>query len=544
MANSGIQFLESLPFWDGKTPFSLERIARVLERLGNPQNSLRSIHVAGTNGKGTVCTQLAAMLIAEGSQVGQYCSPHLTAVNERCLINGHPVESELLGEKIDLVADVARSEQLTLSYFEYITAASFLVFKARAVDWIVVEVGLGGRLDATNTLCKPEASVITSIGYDHQGFLGATLLEIAREKAGIIKHNVPVFVGEVLPEVKSLFVEQAEQMGSPIIFCDEQQLKVKIPNSLHGYQRKNAALSVSVASYLGISEFAIGKGLVTAFWPGRLELSSMTKKIGDREIAISCLLDAAHNQDGVRELLKFVSDNIAKANGIKKLIFVIAVSRDKNWQEMVAQFSAFASGFSNSVRIEFVITRFASTRSLEPVVLADKLQHAVLTETSSEALDKALVLADENTLIVISGSIYLIGEVRKKIVKKPFATVTSLQSALLLVDHGSIRKEANDMLEEVGRATQRLRPEIIVEVAHMELAEPNIAQGFKRCVERGAREIIIHPYMLAPGRHATEDIPRMVAKVADDYPDVIFRVTEPLGVHENIAQVVLERAGL
>lgn len=418
----GLKFLETVEMWDGATPFTIDRVARVLELLGNPQNSISAVHVAGTNGKGTVCTQVAAMLVAAGYCVGQACSPHLSSVTERCLINGRPVDGNLLGAMIDRVRAVAEREGLTLSYFEYVTAASFLVFVQANVDWIVVEVGLGGRLDATNTIASPKVCAITSISFDHMHLLGDTLEKIAAEKAGIIKNNVPVFVGAVDKGPREVITARARECNAPVEFFEQFVLTEQLPGTLKSYQRENALLSVRIAHSLGLPAAAIDKGLRGAYWPGRLEQVSLPlSHVPGRNAR--CVIDAAHNEAGIKKFLEFLTEEIVPKGNIDKIVFVLSVSKQKEWATMAALLRDFKKTVGAKVSVEWFVTRFNQALAEEPKQLAAELPGSQLYIRSHDALQAAVSHATEHSLIVITGSIYLIGELRPSIVAEGFSTI-------------------------------------------------------------------------------------------------------------------------
>ena len=173
--------------WDGTTFCPFESVVRLAELLGNPQDKVKAIHVAGTNGKGSTCATIAAMLITSGYRVGQFASPHLSHQTERCLINGRPVSVDEFIAATERVEKLAKSEEIELSFFVLTALSTFLIFAENKLDWMVIETGLGGRLDATNTIAKPELTLVTNIGFDHMHWLGDTLEAIAVEKAGIGK---------------------------------------------------------------------------------------------------------------------------------------------------------------------------------------------------------------------------------------------------------------------------------------------------------------------------------------------------------------------
>ena len=212
--------LESLPLRDGTRFTGLDVQRDVLARLGNPQDSVLAFHVAGTNGKGTVCAILSTVLRETGARVGQFVSPHLHDVCERCLLDGTPVSRGEFNRALKLVFRAA--DGVELSYFALSYLASCLVFKNEQCDYVVIETGLGGRLDSTNLMYRPNACVITSVDHDHTHILGDTLTEIAREKAGIMREGVPCFLGNVDAEVREVVEREASACGAPLVSPHQQ----------------------------------------------------------------------------------------------------------------------------------------------------------------------------------------------------------------------------------------------------------------------------------------------------------------------------------
>src|SRR4051812_18722818 len=253
----------------------------IVARLGHPERAFRSVHVAGTNGKGSVTAMVDAGLRAAGYRSARYTSPHLVRLNERFVIDGRPVDDEAID---DAIADVrAATEALraggTLrvqpTFFEATTAAAFVLFRRAAVEMAVVEVDLDGRLDATNVL-TPEVTAITSIGFDHQRYLGSTLPEIAREKAGIIKPGVPVVIGEIDPVASRAIEDVARLQGARIVHMTSDRVAGRAIGLRGAHQRANAAVALGVRETLdaggtAVPPAAIDAGLAFAGWPGRLD---------------------------------------------------------------------------------------------------------------------------------------------------------------------------------------------------------------------------------------------------------------------------------
>jgi dihydrofolate synthase / folylpolyglutamate synthase len=291
----------------------LERSLAILEVLGQPQRSVPTIHVGGSNGKGSVCAYLAAILQQAGYRVGRYNSPHLVSWNERLCIDGQPIDSDLFVELLQRVQRAAQAIQNPPTKFELLTAAAWLYFAEAAVDVAVMEVGLGGRLDATNAIEQPLVSVITSISREHWQILGETIPEIAYEKAGIIKAGSPVVIGELPAAAVEVMVARATELG-----CHLQQipsalevapgwvvadsLRYQLP-LLGDVQLRNSALAIGAIRALPadwpVSDAAIQRGLAATRWPGRLEQVTWQ----GRQI----LLDGAHNQESAIALRRYVN---------------------------------------------------------------------------------------------------------------------------------------------------------------------------------------------------------------------------------------------
>ena len=435
----GIAFLNSLPMWDGKTFSPLDVPARLFQALGNPQDAVPSIHVAGTNGKGSVAAFLAAMIFASGKTVGQHSSPHLHRVTERCIVNGRPVpESEFDGALLR-VKEQCRKLGLEPTYYVASTVAAFLVFADRALDWMVIEVGLGGLYDATNLISSPQASVITTIAFDHTHVLGDSLAEIARNKAGIIKHRRPVFAGSLPVEAKEEVLAAAQRMetmveflGADFVLQGDEVIKAGTvvaglgsanPLLASPYQRQNAALAARAADALGFERAVIERGLEIMRWPGRVERIRASERaiFGDgAEEERHFLLDGAHNPEGMAALF----DHLDRA-GCTDMIFVAGMLKRKKWEEMLAQLDVYAEEKRRkNVETRVIFTAPGHLHSLDPSVLLEKSQlPAAAVLDPKEALRTAVHAASPSSLIVVCGSLFLVGEIRALIVRDEFSTI-------------------------------------------------------------------------------------------------------------------------
>lgn len=445
-----------LPAWDGKSPFGIETPRKLLAALGNPQDQVASIHVAGTNGKGSVCAFLASILFAAGHSVGQFTSPHLVNINERCVLNGLPISLTELSEFVQKVLFVAEREGITASFFEIVTAASFLAFAERRLDWMVIEVGLGGRLDATNVMQKPKASVITNIGYDHTQLLGDTLTLIAQEKAGILRPAVPVFCGAMPEEAQRVITECANSLGAPIrcfgkdFFVDQkkklvlvsqpqQSISVDRLSLLGQHQYLNAALAAEVASFLGLTSKNIERGFEATLWPGRLEWIRPVQ-LANREI----LLDGAHNPDGVKRLCEYLFEYVGSLEEKRaELVILFSVLYRKNWQAMLELLGEFAMFCQQQFQlpVRLVFTHCQENAAVAPSELASYFASRFTTpekipaevridcfEALSELMQNARGTNSElATTVVVTGSLHLVGKLRPRLCGETFRTIRSLK---------------------------------------------------------------------------------------------------------------------
>src|SRR5262245_33978777 len=350
--------------------------------LGNPQQTFGSVLIAGTNGKGSVAKLLSSMM----PEAGLYTSPHLVRLNERIRIGEREISDQDLKEAFETVKQAAASATDLMyppTYFEMVTAMAFFYFRGR-VKFAVLEVGLGGRLDATN-IVQQDVSVITSIGIDHQEFLGSTIDEIAAEKAGIIKDREPVVVG---PTADLLVIRQ--RAGARLIRAGEVDA-ARYPNLrprlLGLHQNENIAVAIRAAECLGLSQSDIVHGVNTAVWPGRLE------RIG------RFLLDGAHNVAAANALAAFLSEFHPQGVWI-----IFGAMADKQFEEMIAILKTHAR--------QFIFTKPQSARAKDPADLQKLIPDALVEPTVAQAIDRALSESPPDATILICGSLYLIGESR------------------------------------------------------------------------------------------------------------------------------------
>ncbi len=300
------------------------------EHLGHPHRLFHSIHVAGTNGKGSCSHTLAAILQSAGYRVGLYTSPHLVDFRERIRVNGVPVSEQYVVDFVE--RERSFFEPLHPSFFELTTAMAFRYFADCHVDVAVVEVGLGGRLDCTN-LISPDLSVITNISFDHTQFLGHTLAAIAREKAGIIKPHTPVVVGEVLPETRSVFEQQAEAMEAPLYFAEEQSLLyADVEMELKGcYQQKNRATVLAAIPLLQQAGYRVGEAEVRRGFAQVVELTGLQGRWQQLQEAPRMVCDTGHNVGGIR----YVAEQL-KSQHCRTLRMVMGMVNDKDIRGVLA----------------------------------------------------------------------------------------------------------------------------------------------------------------------------------------------------------------
>ncbi len=399
--------------------FGLERMLILLGELGHPERGRRFVHVAGTNGKGSVSATVASVLKEAGFQTGLYTSPHLQQPTERIQINGQPISDREFAAAFDQVhagaESLLRRDAIDAhpSYFETVTAMALLVFRERC-EISVIEVGLGGRLDATNVI-EPELCVITPISFDHEAYLGNTIEAIASEKAGILKSGVPVVVARQPPAAKRVIETKAKQLGARVV----DQEKIALSNvevtrcdcrfDLEGesfrfalagrHQVENAASAVLACRELGIELDDTRRGLDSVRWPGRLETVAHAPEL---------ILDGAHNPAGAAAL----ADYIRECGGGQPVWMVYGAMRDKAIDEVISQLFPLAQ--------RLILTAPDMPRALRPEAIAEMTDHSnvTVTRTVAEALAVART-APAEALVFITGSLFVVGEAREILFEEP-----------------------------------------------------------------------------------------------------------------------------
>ena len=395
----------------------LSTIKRILAGLGDPQDTFACIHVAGTNGKGSVASSLASILYRSGYKTGLYTSPHLVRFNERIQVNNRPISNEKVVTSYRAIKE-AHFGKRNPTFFEFTTAMALFEFAAQKVDWAVIETGMGGRLDATN-IVNPALSIITNISLEHREYLGNTLTQIAAEKAGIIKKRTPLVTGirqkKAFAEVKKIAAGKKAplfRLGTDFKVRRNQKqtfsyygirnvwhnLQTALPGS---YQVDNAALVLAACELIGKNNAAltlnnIQEGLSKNRWPGRLEIVSDNPFI---------ILDGAHNLAAARNLAKFLSTNLAG----RVITLVVGILDDKPYKAMLKSLLTPVN--------RVILTRAKIDRALDPRKLYEatknlKLDVAIIPDVA-RAIKNAVETTPRHGAICIAGSLYVVGEAKE-----------------------------------------------------------------------------------------------------------------------------------
>ena len=414
----------------------LKNINYLLYLLGEPHKKLKIIHVAGTNGKGSTCSLISSILQSDGYKVGLYTSPHLVDFTERIKINKKPINRKKVCELLERIKPYIEKVANTHSYghptfFEVVTSLAFLYFYEEKVDFLVLEVGLGGRLDATN-VCEPLVSVITHVDYDHMDKLGNSLEEIAREKGGIIKTGGIIISSKQYNEAYKEIKKIADEKNS-IIYSADKEINYEIVKSdikgvifdlkgiyneyktlhtplLGRHQADNAATAITAIEALkikgvNITEKAIRDGLEKVKWTGRLEIIQNNPTL---------VLDGAHNPSGV----KVVRDALKEIFTYQRLILVLAIFADKDYKKMIKILAPNAD--------LIIATKTKNPRAVSPQTIAEEAAQymnqdkIIVTEDIPQAIKCALSNSNKNDLICITGSLYTVGEAKKYFESKEY----------------------------------------------------------------------------------------------------------------------------
>ncbi len=402
-----------------------ENFKLILERLNNPHKKLNFIHIAGTNGKGSTTAMLSSVLIEQGYKTGTFTSPHLEEFTERIAINGEQITKEDFASLIGEVEAAGRDlPQPALAFFHILTAVCFLYFVKKEVDIAIIETGLGGRLDCTNIIEKPLLSAITSIGYDHMQFLGNTIEDIAWQKAGIIKKDCPVVMYGNSEKVNNVIHKEAEEKNAPIYslgneykldlvsakpqqtifdiecpFFKYKGLAIHLMGTFQVYNACTVLLCVEALRKQGykITDGSVYNGLKAARWPGRMEVVSEKPTV---------ILDGCHNTDAIHRFCESIKEYFPD----KRHIFVVGISDDKEYSQMLGELSSVAGAI--------ILTQPPNHRFIACEKMAEHVTtQCYIKEDYQEAIQFALDLISNDDIISIIGSLYLIGEIKTLIGK-------------------------------------------------------------------------------------------------------------------------------
>lgn len=412
--NQAIEFIHSLNKFGIKP--GLERITALLNQLGNPQKDLNVVHIAGTNGKGSTSTAISNILIAEGKKTGLFISPYVIQFEERIQVNGQYISKGKLAEFTEKVAKTVPKVEAALNdnvtEFEFITALAFLYFKEQNCDAVVLEVGLGGRLDSTNVIETPLASVITKIALDHTAVLGNTVEEIALEKCGIIKKRCPVITSSLQnPTAFEVITKTAHSSGADLYIANMSDVSnlslgaygstftyngLNISVNLAGrHQVENMITAAQTAKVIGISAGAIEKGIASTFFPARLEIFSKSPPV---------ILDGAHNENGADVLADYLDENKLKP------VMIIGMMADKNCDAVLKKLA------SRALKV-VTVKVLGNPRSQTAEDLANQAKRYCDNVVSVVDYETALKQAGDyaksvKAPLVICGSLYLASDIR------------------------------------------------------------------------------------------------------------------------------------
>ncbi len=436
-----MNYQQALEFIHGRHRFKknpdLETMKLLLSKLDNPQEDINAIHVAGTNGKGSTVAYLRNIFQADGKKVGTFTSPFLIRFNERISVDGNPISDSELIKLVEQIKPIVEQLDVQLqsrapTEFEVVTAMMFLYFAKHPVDVVIVEVGIGGLLDSTNVL-NPKVSVITTIGMDHMQILGDTLEKIAFQKAGIIKDKTPVVVGNIAPSPLNVIKEQASSKQAPITILNQQfkttshrtntgwkqefdyededrLIRHLVIKMVGDYQIDNA--SCAIKAYIeyqlqnseDVNNFAISNGLLNTQWAGRFE------RVNDTPIVV---LDGAHNIDAVQEISKLITEHFRNID----VHIIIAILSDKNYMEMLNTLGKLSN-------VHMTLTEFQAYGNRKAVDMPKIIKNIQSVNPVSFESDWRMAVAkvanemSDDDMMLITGSLYFISDVRKLFVTK------------------------------------------------------------------------------------------------------------------------------
>ena len=409
-----LAYLDSIEYFGSKP--GLERITAMLEKLGNPQQGMKFVHIAGTNGKGSCAAMTASVLKAAGYKTGLYTSPYLYRFNERMQINGKEIDDAVLAELVTRVKPIAEGMEDHPTVFEIMTATALLWYKEEACDIVVLEVGLGGRFDATNVIAAPECAVIMNIGLDHTAVLGDTIEQIAFEKAGILKPGTEAVLFQQTQSVTEVVRERCDELGISLHVPDFDAIKTEF-DSLYGqtftykgesdalpllgaHQLKNAATVLEVVEVLRakgwkLEQSDVEHGLYAVHWPGRFELLSEEPFF---------VVDGGHNP----QCALTVRDNLLHYFPTERRILLLGILRDKDYASLTA--------ILNEAADEYICITPQSPRALPAQELADFLNRynkpVAVCDSIRDGVSLALDRSDDRSVVCAVGSLYSVGEIR------------------------------------------------------------------------------------------------------------------------------------
>lgn len=423
--NEALEYIHSVS-WKGSRP-GLSRITELCEKLGHPEDSLKFIHVGGTNGKGSTCRMLSCILESAGYRVGLYTSPFVERFNERIMLNNRDISDDDLASVTEYVKQFADTMEDAPTEFELITAVAFEYYRRKECDYVVLEVGLGGRLDSTNIIKSAVLSIITGIDLDHMAFLGDTTAKIAAEKAGIIKPGCPVLFGEGDDSAEEVIRKTAEERGSSYLRTDFSAIAdissdltgttftfrgrpVKI--NLHGlYQTRNTATVLTACDLLrdaglAISEEAVDAGLAAARWIARFEILTENPLV---------IYDGAHNPQGISGAVENVRYYLTDKSADGKVLFLMGVMADKDYDKMIGMLAPLASSV-------YCVTP-PNSRSLPAEGVAAEYESFGVTARAFDELTDGVNAAcaaarDEKRPLVCLGSLYMYADVKHAVLRR------------------------------------------------------------------------------------------------------------------------------
>ncbi len=418
--DEALEYIHSVS-WKGTVP-GLERISALLDLMGHPEKNCKYVHVTGTNGKGSTCALVASIMRSTGYKTGLYTSPYLIRFNERMIVNGNPISDETLAEITEYVKGFAETLTEKPTEFELTTAIAFEFFSREGCDIVVCEVGMGGEFDATNVIPSPEVAVITNIGLDHTQILGDTIEKIAATKSGIIKPGCDVVLYPVEKSVEEIIKARCESVGARLHIAEVDQLVLRVESIsgqilewrdlpgielplLGDHQRKNAAVALTVIEALRergwkITRHGIRRGIRTVKWHGRFELVSYNPIV---------IVDGGHNPQCMEQLVKCANEYLP---GVK-FIAVTGVLADKDYRAMY--------DMASDIVKHFVTVTPNSPRALGASDLADCIKGCGKPVTVCDSVDEGIKTAydmlDEDTPMIVFGSLYMLADVYAAIEK-------------------------------------------------------------------------------------------------------------------------------